>query len=94
MAPPLPALHFPHFLTWQGPCSLQFPHAAPSHPSSYPSTRPQVDFKGLNPIFPSHYLVIAKKCFQAMKDNDFKVRLSSAIAKGEPALRGVRTKRD
>ncbi|GIL80824.1 hypothetical protein Vretimale_9415 [Volvox reticuliferus] len=33
----------------------------------------QADFKGLNPLIPTHYVLIAKRCFKAMKDNDFKV---------------------
>ncbi|GFR39772.1 hypothetical protein Agub_g257 [Astrephomene gubernaculifera] len=33
----------------------------------------QDDFKQLNPLIPTHYILIAKRCFKAMKDNDFKV---------------------
>ncbi|PNH02288.1 hypothetical protein TSOC_011768 [Tetrabaena socialis] len=33
----------------------------------------QDDFRQLNPILPSDYFVIAKRCFKAMLDNDFKV---------------------
>ncbi|GLC59467.1 hypothetical protein PLESTB_001490600 [Pleodorina starrii] len=33
----------------------------------------QADFKGLNPLIPTHYIQIARRCFRAMKENDFKV---------------------
>mmetsp|Transcript_4308 Transcript_4308/g.9336 ORF Transcript_4308/g.9336 Transcript_4308/m.9336 type:complete len:114 (+) Transcript_4308:162-503(+) len=33
----------------------------------------QDDFRSLNPLVPSHYALILKRCFNAMKDNNFKV---------------------
>ncbi|KAG2448637.1 hypothetical protein HYH02_006524 [Chlamydomonas schloesseri] len=33
----------------------------------------QDDFKALNPLIPTHYILIAKRTFTAMKNNDFKV---------------------
>ncbi len=34
---------------------------------------PQDDFKAMNILLPTHYVLIAKRCFKSMRDNDFKV---------------------
>lgn len=33
----------------------------------------QDDFKAMNILIPTHYVLIAKRCFKSMRDNDFKV---------------------
>jgi hypothetical protein len=42
--------------------------------SLLPPATPQADFKGLNPIIPSHYLHIARKTYRAFSQNNMRVR--------------------
>ena len=36
--------------------------------------RPQHEFPNVNPIIPSHYFYLAKRCFKALQENNGKVR--------------------
>lgn len=49
--------------------TLRFPDTLPLQPQ-----HPQDDFKAMNILIPTHYVLIAKRCFKSMRDNDFKVR--------------------
>ena len=42
----------------------------------------QDEFPNVNPIIPTHYFYLAKRCFKALQENNGKVRISIAAGLG------------
>ena len=59
-------------------CALLCKRAVHMNPIVTHALGVQNEFPNVNPIIPTHYFYLAKRCFKALQENDGKVRISIA----------------